>query len=226
MKFLRRTYWYPFYAVNEGIRRGVARAAAGCSGGTLLDIGCGTRPYDDLFAVDRRFGFDLLGSPRPIDKKRPDVWFDGATIPIRDNSAQHLLCAAVLQYCRNPDRYMGEFARILQSGGNLILVAPQSEALTEEPFDRFRYTLAGIRDLCATHSLQVVEAWPAVGFWQTMAFHVNCMAVQTILKRNRLLAMLVCPPLAMATQTAAAVLDRFTAYDSDTNSWIVRAVKS
>jgi SAM-dependent methyltransferase len=223
--WLRNTYFYPFHAVNAGIRRAVANTGAGCSGGTLLDIGCGLRPYENLFTVDRYFGFDLPDSPHPQNHKRPHVWFDGITFPVRDNSAQHILCSAVLQYCSDPHSYLRELTRILKPGGNLILVAPQSEPLTEAPFDRYRYTLSGIRCLCAAQGLRILQAQPSVGFWQTMAFHLNSMAVSSMLRRGRLTAMLVCSPLGFATQSIAAILDKFTTYNDDTNSWVVRAIK-
>jgi SAM-dependent methyltransferase len=226
LAWLRNSYLYPFYAVNAGIRRGVEAAARECSGGVLLDIGCGLRPYERLFGVERCFGFDLPHTPRPREQKRPDVWFDGSRIPVRDNAAEHVLCSAVLQYCYNPDAYMRELARILKAEGNLILVVPQSEALMEAPFDRYRFTLAGMEGLCEVHGLRILKATAAVGFWQTMAFHVNCMAVRSLLKRNRAAAALVCSPLGLLTQSVAAVLDRFTAYDEDANSWIVHARKS
>jgi SAM-dependent methyltransferase len=205
----RNSYFYPFHA-----------------GGTLVDIGCGLRPYEDLFAVDRYWAFDLPNTPRPPDQKRPHVWFDGVRVPVRDNSAEHVLCTAVLQYCVNPAEYVRELARVLKPGGTLVLAAPQSEPLMEAPFDHFRYTLSGLQELCAREGLRVEQAQASVGFWQTMAFHFNCMAVRSMLRRGRLPAMLVCPPLGLATQCLAAILDKFTAYDEDTNSWVLRAVKT
>jgi SAM-dependent methyltransferase len=223
---LRNSFFFPFHAVNAGIRRAVVNASAGCSGGTLLDIGCGLRPYEDLFPVDRYFGFDLLDSPRPPGQKLPDVWFDGETIPVRDNSAQHVLCTAVMQYCLDPHSFMRELVRILKPGGNLILVVPQSEALMEAPFDRYRYTLCGVQHLCAAHGLRILRAQAAVGFWQSMAFHLNCMVVRSMLRHGRLPALLICGPLGFMTQSLAAILDKFTAYSEDTNSWVVRAIKT
>src|SRR5579872_1093495 len=89
---LRQSYLYPFHAVNEGIRRAVAEVAVGCRGGTLVDVGCGTRPYESLFPVERWLGFDLPESPHPLHQKRANVWFDGVALPVRDHSVQHVLC--------------------------------------------------------------------------------------------------------------------------------------
>jgi SAM-dependent methyltransferase len=222
---LRNSFFFPFHAVNAGIRRAVVSNSTDCSGGTLLDIGCGLRPYEDLFAVDCYFGFDLRDSPRPPFQKLPDVWFDGVIVPVRDNCADHLLCTAVMQYCLDPHSFMQELVRILKPGGNLILVVPQSEALMEAPFDRYRYTLFGVQHLCAAHGLRILRAQAAVGFWQSMAFHLNCMVVRSMLSHGRLAAMLICVPLGFITQSLAAILDRFTSYSEDTNSWVVRAIK-
>jgi SAM-dependent methyltransferase len=225
-RVLRRSYFYPFWAVNQGIRRAVASVAGNFVGGTLVDIGCGERPYREMFRVDRYFGFDLFSSGRPVEMKLPDVWFDGIRIPVRDEAADHVVCTGVLQLVPDPRAYLHELNRILKPGGNLVFSVAQSEPVMEPPYDCYRFTINGIRAMCKSEGFEIQVARPSVGYWQTMAFHVNCMTVRSLLARSRKAAFVIATGVGFVTQSVAHLLDAFTSYNDDVNAWIVHVQKA
>src|SRR5438128_11135661 len=71
-------------------------------------------------------------------------------------------------------------ARVLNKGGTLILAAPFSFRLHEEPYDYFRYTPHGLRQFCneaglvIEHVEQVGSLWGLLGhkLKSYLAFHV------------------------------------------------------
>jgi SAM-dependent methyltransferase len=207
------------------LRRQVARFAAAIKGGTLVDVGCGSRPYESLFDVDRYIGIDLIVSGRPFEWKKADIWFDGARLPFRSASVDHVLCTGAFEHTTDPYGYMGEIVRIMRPRGNLILSVPQSEPTFEVPYDRYRFTIHGLRDLCQAHGLTLAGAYPSVGYWQSLAYHLNTMVALSLLPRSKVLAMLLSAGTSVVTQSLAWVLDIFTKYDRDVNAWVIHAVK-
>lgn len=222
---LKKTYLYPFRAIKSGLERHVTRFATGIKGGTLVDLGCGERPYENLFQVDHYVGIDLTASGRTLDKKNADVWFDGKHIPFKSGSVDHVLCTGAFEHVMDPYQYMGEIARIMRPGGSLILSVPQSEPMIEIPYDRYRFTFYGLQDLCRENGLTVVDAAPIIGYWQSLAYHLNTMVVFSLLPRSRVVAALVSANVAVVTQSLAWLFDRFTKYELDVNGWVIRAVK-
>src|SRR5690348_1641883 len=79
------------------ILRAVKRALKQFSG-TVLDVGCGTMPYRGLIlsggggGVTRYIGLDLHN-----DLYRPDVAWDGRTIPLCSGSADVVIMTEVLE---------------------------------------------------------------------------------------------------------------------------------
>lgn len=48
----------PFYFARKGLRDAISEFAPLLSG-RLLDVGCGSKPYQSLFAVDAYIGLDI-----------------------------------------------------------------------------------------------------------------------------------------------------------------------
>jgi SAM-dependent methyltransferase len=222
---LKRTWLYPYAAVNSGLRRAVREFSAGVRGGVLLDVGCGKRPYQEFFPVENYIGIDVPVSGRPTSSKNPDLWFDGRRFPLESASVDHVLCTQVLQHVLDPHLFFAELQRVMRPNGHLILSAPQTEPSMEIPFDRYRFTIDAIRDLCRDHQFKIVSERPAIGFWQTIAFELNTFLVLTLLPKNRSVAVLVCSTSALLTQALAWGLDHLTKYDRHVNAWVVHAFR-
>jgi SAM-dependent methyltransferase len=130
--------------------------------GRLLDVGCGDKPYEDIF---RPFVTEYVGieheatfsatSARNYEKK-PDYLYDGKRLPFPDASFDTVLNVQVLEHTPNPGILVQEMSRVLKPDGLLILTAPFEFRLHEEPHDFFRYTPHGLSALCLEAGLEVI----------------------------------------------------------------------
>jgi SAM-dependent methyltransferase len=119
---------------------------------TVMDIGCGQRPYADLFA-----GMHCVGLNLDADDASPDVIGDATALPFASACADLVFCNQVLEHVRWPDRLVAEAHRVLRPGGVLILAAPFYWPLHEEPNDYFRYTKHGLAHLMQQAGFTAVE---------------------------------------------------------------------
>ena len=90
----------------------------------LIDVGCGSKPYESYFSVDRYVGVDLEVSGHPQADKRCDLFFDGKALPFEADYADVVLCTQAIEHSMEPGGLMREMARVLKPGGVLILTLP------------------------------------------------------------------------------------------------------
>lgn len=135
--------------------------------GTLLDVGCGEKPYAPIAGpyVDRHIGLDHPASRH--DPGAVDLFAVAYQTGLGDASIDTVLCTFVLEHLEEPLRALEEMRRVLRPGGHLILSAPQYWHLHEEPRDFYRYTRYGLEHLIRASGLEVVEVAPLSGFTVT-----------------------------------------------------------
>lgn len=135
--------------------------------GVLVDLGCGNRPYERLFAehADRYFGVDL--NPERYMQGRIDMVSDSEALAIGDGKVQTILSNQVLEHLREPGMAMDEIARVLRPGGLGIITAPHIWGIHEEPRDYFRFTPYGLRHLAERAGLKVERVDAMAGYWVT-----------------------------------------------------------
>lgn len=145
----------------------LAYAAEHHASGRLVDIGCGIKPYQPLFApyVTEHIGVDHESSPHVLSA---EVLADAYNIPLADGSFQTALMSEVLEHLEEPAVALAEARRLLCEGGKLILTTPMIWQLHEEPRDFFRYTPYGLRHLLADAGFIDVEVLPIAGQWATL----------------------------------------------------------
>jgi len=163
---IRFTPLNPHFIHARNLRSGIRQAVDGYSSQLCVDIGCGEQPYRSLVETERYIGLDLPVSGRERALKRPDVWYGGLILPLRDACADLVLCTEVIEHVPDPQLVVSEAARVLAPGGVLVLSAPQTWGLHEAPYDFFRYTEYGLRLLCERASLVVQAIWPLGGVWE------------------------------------------------------------
>lgn len=145
----------PFFLARRRLRRAVADWAPRLQG-PLLDVGCGTKPYRALFAVDRYVGLDI-DSETTRRQGVADVLYAGGRFPFEDASFNGVLCNQVLEHVFEPDSFLQEIQRVLRPGGLLLLTIPFVWDEHEQPFDYARYSSFGLKALLQRNGLRVLE---------------------------------------------------------------------
>jgi SAM-dependent methyltransferase len=125
--------------------------------GILLDVGCGMKPYVEMFApyVDRQIGLDY-SSTSGYRGNAADVFGDAAAIPFRTDSVDTVLSIAVLEHVEDPDRVVGEIARVVRPGGLIMMTTPFVFPV-HATADYFRFSAAGTALLMGRHGIEVLE---------------------------------------------------------------------
>ena len=167
------------------------------AGGQLLDIGCGVKPYRDLFApyVQQHVGVDHPGSPHALDSV--DVLSTAYDIPLPEASFDTILMSEVLEHLERPADALAECFRLLKPAAKIILSTPMIWTLHEEPRDFYRFTPSACRFLFEQAGFRVLEILPLGGQWTTLA-HVQL--------RNRRRPAVGSPGLVRALQDASQTL--------------------
>jgi SAM-dependent methyltransferase len=147
--------------------------------GRLLDVGCGDKPYQHLF---RPFVSEYIGVEHEATFKQtsaqsrdsgPDVVYDGKTLPFEAQSFDTVISVQVLEHTPEPGRLLIEMARVLKRDGVLLLAAPFSFRLHEEPHDYFRYTPHGLEVLCRDAGLRVERVERIGHLWSLLGHKLN-----------------------------------------------------
>lgn len=92
------------------------------------------------------------------DTRGIDIISDIIAIPVPEKSFDYILCTEVFEHIINPELAMKEFARILKSGGRLILTAPFTSWTHFAPYHYY----TGInkywyKEMCERYNLRILE---------------------------------------------------------------------
>ncbi len=112
--------------------------------GNLIDIGCGKMPYKKYILensdVVNYSGLDIENAIEYDLNVKPDFWWNGISMPFKDESFDCAFGTEVLEHCPEPNIVLKEVHRILKPNGVLFLTVPFLWNLHETPNDEYRYT--------------------------------------------------------------------------------------
>jgi SAM-dependent methyltransferase len=197
--------------------------------GTLLDVGCGLRPYEDLFRerVNRYIGADL---PVSMDKTRADVIANALYLPFACSSLDTLLSTEVMEHLPEPGKFLAEANRTLRPEGCLILSVPFLEPLHEEPRDYFRFTPYSLKFLLEEHGFFLEAVWQRGGWWSvaigsflTQSLYEWANPVGVDLRRTRTWKSGVVFPITVLSQWSGYMLDKLFRSERYTLGYLVAA---
>jgi ubiquinone/menaquinone biosynthesis C-methylase UbiE len=112
-------------------------------GSKIVDIASGNRPYMHLFSHCDYYSHEFEGNEQildtfrgEIDKNKKHHYTGDITnlFEIEDESFDYVLCTEVLEHTPEPIKAIGELTRICKKGGNIILTAPFTSGLHQEPY--------------------------------------------------------------------------------------------
>ncbi len=224
------------------------KRAAPYAHGRLLDVGCGAKPYEPIFrpfvtsyiGIEHEATFEMTSASK--SGRRPDLVYDGTRLPFDDGSFDTILNAEVLEHTPRPAALVAEMSRVLKDDGVLIIAAPFQFRLHEQPYDFFRYTLHGLRALCADANLEVIDEGRQGGLWSVLAHKLNTFLAfrvarmgglaqsldklpheQPTAERPRAWTLPLVAPSMISLAAAARVMDRFFYEPEDSLGYMVVA---
>jgi SAM-dependent methyltransferase len=138
--------------------------------GDLLDLGCGNVPLYGAY-------IDLVRDVTCIDweesahgSQHIDLAVDlNGRLPLNDGQFDTILSSDVLEHIWNHTSLWAEQARVLRSGGKLILGTPFLYRLHEAPHDYLRWTQYGLQRACEEAGLRVLELTATGGALDVLA---------------------------------------------------------
>lgn len=146
----------PFFIARRGLYRNLKKMAPFLSG-SILDAGCGRKPYKDLFTFSEYIGMDIENPGHSHKDEDIDVFYDGTHFPFAEERFDHVLCNQVIEHVFEPDAFLKEINRTMKTGGNLLLSIPFVWDEHEQPYDYARYSSFGIRYLLEKNGFEIVH---------------------------------------------------------------------
>lgn len=135
------------------IEQAISTAIESCPNPTapcVLDVGCGEKPYADLFPNAHYVGLNY-----GIEAASPDIVGDAQSLPVRDQSIDIVFSTQVVEHVPEPKQLISEAFRVLKSSGILVLTGPFYWPLHEEPHDFYRFTIHGFQHMLTDAGFEV-----------------------------------------------------------------------
>lgn len=147
----------PTYAVRAPLvrflREQAADAASAIGRYRVLDVGCGAKPYEPLFAP---YATSYVGVD-PVDNPKAELKGPVEDIPVEDGSFDVVLCNQVLEHCDDPVKAVSELRRVTAPGGRVLVTTHGVMPYHPSPTDYWRWTHAGLEKLFVENG-----AWSSV----------------------------------------------------------------
>ena len=132
--------------------------------GRVLDVGAGeVKRYKNLFTCDEYVTLDMNA------EFKPDIIASATSLPMADRSFDTVISNQVLGDIADPDKAISEMARVLKTGGHLLFSESFINELHDEPYDYWRFTPHGYKELCQRHGLEIIEMRQRGGYWSSCA---------------------------------------------------------
>ncbi|MFN3840666.1 MAG: class I SAM-dependent methyltransferase [Cyclobacteriaceae bacterium] len=126
--------------------------------GSLADLGCGHVPFYLLYK-HLATTITCVDWPNSLHKNpHLDVECDlNKPLPIQAETFDTIILSEVLEHIAEPDVLWAEMARMLKSGGKIIVSVPFLYKIHEAPHDYFRYTEFALKNFATKNNLKIVE---------------------------------------------------------------------
>ncbi|MBN9410992.1 MAG: class I SAM-dependent methyltransferase [Burkholderiales bacterium] len=198
----------PFFLARLTLWRHMQRFG-GSMRGKLLDVGCGSQPYRQLFHGAQYVGLDI-DTPTTRARGLADVFYDGLAFPVPDADFECVLCSQVLEHVFTPDDFLSEIYRVMQPGGRLLLTVPFVWDEHEQPYDFARYSSFGLRALLERNGFRVIEQHKLMAdasmFFQLAIAYLWKVIPGRSVPRNVLVTLILAAPLSLLGLLASALL--------------------
>lgn len=156
----RRTYAAPLWSADLFVLRHIGGFVRPCieslGRAAVLDAGCGEQPLRSAIeaAGATYTGLDVEQNRTGTVGVIAPLW----RVPLADASFDVILATEVLEHVADTEGAFAEMARLLRSGGRIVITTPFAYPLHELPHDYVRLTTAAIARLAERNGLTVAES--------------------------------------------------------------------
>ena len=152
--------------------------------GAILDIGCGNKPYENLFSgkATKYVGCDVVQS----SEHKVDIICEATNLKFDNAQFDTVFSTQVMEHVDNPQQMVKESYRVLKNNGIAIFSIPFCWELHEEPYDFYRYTKYGLKAMFEREGFQIIKIKPNGGKWAAI-FQMNINMVYSTFKKKTLL---------------------------------------
>ena len=198
----------PVFIIRKGLIDGIRDISSYMHGGRLLDVGCGSKPYEKIFKVKQYIGIDIEISGHDHSSSKIDKFYDGKKIPFADEYFDNVFSSEVFEHVFNIDELLGEINRVLKRGGKLGFTCPFVWDEHEQPFDYARYTSFAVEHLLTSNGFSLVKLIKSTSYFETVMQMLSAYIYQHVLPRNRYLKVLLIPILVAPINILAISLSK------------------
>jgi SAM-dependent methyltransferase len=196
----RITRGRPNWVIRAPLRAWIAAEAERAHAKRVLDVGCGYKPYEPLFApwAESYVGVDSG------EHSAPDLVGTAEHLPVEDASFDLVICSQVLEHVDDPAQVVRELARVTAPGGRVLASTHGVHVYHPSPQDLWRWTHAGLERLFATNGdWDSITVTPGAGTTATLGYllgtYIDLIAQKAHAQR------LVSPLISAINRVAAAV---------------------
>jgi SAM-dependent methyltransferase len=150
------------------------------NGALVLDAGAGTAPFRSLFKHARYETADF----EKVDKLyAPSTYVCSLeSIPVEDARFDFIVFNQVMEHLPDPKSVLVELNRVLKPTGKMIYSGPFFFEEHEQPYDFYRYTQFGLRELFSATGFSIERLDWLEGYFGTAGYQLNSMARNLPLK--------------------------------------------
>jgi SAM-dependent methyltransferase len=150
------------------------------NGALVLDAGAGTAPFRSLFKHARYETADF----EKVDKAySPSTYVCSLeSIPVEDGRFDFIVFNQVMEHLPDPKSVLTELNRVLKPTGKMIYSGPFFFEEHEQPYDFYRYTQFGLRELFAATGFSIERLDWLEGYFGTAGYQLNSLARNLPLK--------------------------------------------
>lgn len=129
--------------------------------GNVLEVGCGSRPYRNLFVKARYQGIDHNDAKKFNLNEEEDVkYYDGQIFPVENEEYDICFHSQVMEHVPDTVSFLKECNRSLKPGGLLIFTVPFSYRFHYIPHDYFRWTPSALERLLVDTGFKDISVEP------------------------------------------------------------------
>jgi SAM-dependent methyltransferase len=199
----------PFYFSRRGLYIAIKELSSKITG-DILDVGCGQKPYRDMFKFNSYIGMDIEQGGHDHSNEVIDVFYDGEKFPFESGTFDSIICNEVFEHVFNPEEFIDEINRVLKMKGYFLFTVPFVWGEHEQPYDFARYSSFGLKFILEQNGFVVEKHRKTMGGVSTIFQLFNAYLYSKLISRNNyynlIITLFIFAPVNLVGQLFASIL--------------------